>query len=65
MQHRPLSPLSLLTFAQASKLQPSPWKLAGGFKKAKINMPHPKLAHCHPLGTGVRESPSTKQPSSL
>lgn len=33
MQHRPLISLSLFTFAQASKLQSSPWKLAGELKK--------------------------------
>lgn len=27
-------------------------------------MPHPKLIHCHPLGTCIREPSSTKQPCS-
>lgn len=33
MQYRPLISLSLSTFSQASKLQSSPWKLAGELKK--------------------------------
>lgn len=36
MQYRPLISLSLSTSAQASKLQSSPWKLAGELKKNKI-----------------------------
>jgi len=34
-------------------------------KKARQNLPHPKLVHCHPLGARVREPWATEQPCSV
>lgn len=56
-------PLHFFTGIKAAVItMETSWRIK---KNNKSLQSHAKLVHCHPLGTGVREPPSTKQPCSV